>query len=354
LRSESFGTLKDGTPVRLYTLTNQHGLTMKVSDYGAIITSLMVPDAKGNMADVVLGYDRLEDYVKGSPYFGAVVGRYANRIARGLFVLDGTSYQLATNNQPGGIPCHLHGGVVGFDKLMWDAEGALTDDAVGLRFRRVSPDGEEGYPGNLSISLNYWLNNANELRIEYQATTDKPTPVNLTNHSYFNLGGHDSTTILDHSLMIVSDHITPVNQGLIPTGALLSVADTPFDFRSPIPIGARIDDDHPQLAYGLGYDHNYVLSRWDGKLQPAATLSDPHSGRVMQVWTTEPGLQFYSGNFLDGSNLGKGGHPYQHRSGLCLETQHFPDSPNKHRFPSTILRPDEIYRSVTVYRFMNR
>lgn len=346
-----WGQLKDGRTVHLYTLKNARGMTMRVSDYGCIIVSLTAPDRDGKYADIVLGYDRLADYVKATPYFGAVVGRYGNRIAGGKFTLDGKTHTLATNNDPGGIPCHLHGGDVGFDKVLWDSEEICKDGAVGIQFHYLSRDGEEGYPGNLDVTVRYWLTGDNELRIEYEATTDQATPVNLTHHSYFNLGGHDSGTILNHELMIAADNITPVDKGLIPTGKLLPVAGTPFDFTKPTAIGKRVDADDEQLKFGLGYDHNFVLSRWDGKLRLAARVYEPTSGRFMEVHTTEPGVQFYCGNFLDGSNVGKGGRACQHRTGFCLETQHFPDSPNHPEFPSTILRPGEVYRHTTVYRF---
>ncbi|HRX83557.1 MAG TPA: aldose epimerase family protein [Phycisphaerae bacterium] len=354
IAKESWGKTSDGESVDLYTLTNTQGMTMRVTNYGAIVVALTAPDRDGKFADVVLGYDHLDDYLKSSPYFGAVVGRYGNRIAAGRFTLDGKTYQLATNNAPGGVPCHLHGGNKGFDKVVWDAKGEMKDGAVGIRFHRVSPDGEEGYPGNLDITMHYWLTDQNEFRIEYAATTDRATPVNVTHHSYYNLGGHDSGTILDHELMIAADHITPVDKGLIPTGAFTPVAGTPFDFTSPTVIGSRVNADDTQLEYGLGYDHNFVLSRWDGKLRLAATVYDPQSGRQMEVLTTEPAIQFYCGNFLDGSNVGKGGHAYAYRTAIVLETQHYPDSPNHPDFPSTILRPGEEYRHTCVYRFSAR
>lgn len=351
IAKQVWGQMPDGRTVHLYTLTNAKGMTMRVSDYGAIITALTAPDREGRMADVVLGYDKLADYVKATPYFGAAIGRYGNRIAGGKFTLDGKTYTLATNNDPGGIPCHLHGGKVGFDKVLWDAKGIVKEGAVGLKFHYLSRDGEEGYPGNLDITMYYWLTEAGELRVEYEATTDKATPVNLTQHSYFNLAGHDAGTILDHELMLAADRFTPVDKGLIPTGELAPVQGTPFDFTQPTAIGKRVSDKHEQLEFGLGYDHNFVLARWDGKLRLAATVHEPTSGRFMEVLTTEPGVQFYCGNFLDGTNVGKGSHAYQHRTGFCLETQHFPDAPNQPTFPSTILRPDETYHHVTVYRF---
>lgn len=348
---QAWGEMPDGRPVHLFTLKNAGGMTMQVSDYGGTIVSLTAPDRNEQFADIVLGYDRLEDYLAASPYFGALVGRYGNRIAGGKFTLDGKTYTLATNNEPGGVPCHLHGGNVGFDKVVWDAQAIVKNGAVGLRLHYLSPDGEEGYPGNLDVTVHYWLTDGNVLRIEYEATTDQATPVNLTQHSYFNLAGHNSGTILDHELMIHARHITPVDKGLIPTGEMMPVEGTPFDFTTPTAIGKRVNADHQQIEFGPGYDHNWVLTGWDGKLRPAATVYEPRSGRFMEILTTEPGLQFYCGNFLDGSNVGKGGHAYQHRTGFCLETQHFPDSPNQPKFPSTILRPGEVYRHTTEYRF---
>jgi aldose 1-epimerase len=346
-----WGQAQDGRPVHLFTLKSGSGMVMRITNYGCIIVSLTAPDRNGRFGDVVLGYDDLGSYMADSPYFGAVVGRYGNRIAAGKFTLDGKVYTLATNNEPAGIPCHLHGGKNGYDKVLWDATGIIEDNAVGVKLHYVSKDGEEGYPGRLDIVVHYRLTAENELRIDYEATTDKPTPVNPTHHGYFNLAGHDSGTILDHELMIAADHITPVDPGLIPTGELMPVEGSPFDFRTATAIGKRINNRHEQLKFGLGYDHNFVLSRWDGKLRLAARVYEPKSGRVMEILTTEPGLQFYSGNFLDGSNVGKGGHAYQHRTGFCLEGQHFPDSPNQPQFPSCILRPGEVYRQTKVYRF---
>ncbi len=347
----AWGELPDGRGVDLYVLTNKHGMQMKATNYGGLIVALTAPDREGEFADVVMGFDNLKDYIADTNFFGGLIGRFGNRIADGKFTLNGKSYDLATNNAPGGIPCHLHGGEEGFHKKLWNAEAAVADDAVGLKLHRVSPDGEEGYPGNLDVTVWYWLTNDNALRIEFMATTDKATPVNLTHHGYFNLGGHASGTILDYELTIPADHITPVNAGLIPTGELMPVKGTPFDFTAPTAIGKRINDEHPQLAHGAGYDHNFVLSRWDTKLRPAARLHDPQSGRVMEILTTEPAIQFYSGNFLDGSVVGKGGKAYAYRTGLCLEPQHYPDSPNQPHFPSTTLQPGEVYRHTSVYRF---
>jgi aldose 1-epimerase len=333
----------------VYTLKNAHGIELKVLDYGGIIVSLKVPDRTGKLGDVVLGYDSLAGYERASPYFGAIVGRYGNRIAHGRFTLDGRTYALATNNGPN----HLHGGVRGFDKVVWDVTPLEARDSVALILRRTSPDGEEGYPGALHATVTYTLTSRNEVIFDYQATADRATPVNLTQHSYFNLAGDGSGDILGHVVTLNADHFTPVDSTLIPTGELQSVAGTPFDFRTPTPIGARIDADDVQLRYGRGYDHNFVLNKGDGDKGPAlgARVYEPSSGRVMEIHTTEPGLQFYSGNFLDGTLRGKNGVVYRHRYGFAMETQHFPDSPNKPGFPSTILRPGAEYRSRTIYAF---
>ena len=347
IQKEIFGKTQQGVQVDLYTLTNANGVVAKITNYGAIVVSLEVPDRKGKMADVVLGYDTLAEYIKDTPYFGAIVGRYGNRIAKGKFTLDGVEYKLATNNGEN----HLHGGIVGFDKVVWDAEPIKQADAVGLKLTYLSKDGEEGYPGNLTSTVCYYLTNDNELKIEYKATTDKATPINLTHHSYFNLAGQGTCDILAHQLMINADRFTPVDATLIPTGELRAVKGTTFDFTKPTPIGDRIDQDDEQLKFGKGYDHNFVLNSSDGSLALAARVTEPTSGRIMEVYTTEPGIQFYSGNFLDGSNVGKGGKVYKHRYGFCLETQHFPDSPNKPDFPSVTLKPGEKYTCTTVYKF---
>ncbi|MDZ7338104.1 MAG: galactose mutarotase [candidate division KSB1 bacterium] len=347
---QHFGTTPDGQEVELFTLTNSRGLKAGVITYGGIVVSLEVPDRNGTLADVVLGYDNLDDYLKDSPYFGSLIGRYGNRIGRARFVLDGTEYTLAANDGPN----HLHGGLRGFDKVVWKGEPVREKNAVGVRLWYLSPDGEEGYPGNLSAQVTYRLTEENELRIDYEATTDKPTVVNLTHHSYFNLAGQGNGDILGHVLQINADRFTPADAELIPTGELRDVEGTPLDFRRPVAIGARINADDEQLRCGRGYDHNFVLNSGGGSLALAATVYEPNSGRLMEVFTTEPGLQFYSGNFLDGHHVGKGRKVYGHRTGFCLEAQHFPDSPNKPQFPSVVLRPGETYRQTTIYRFSVR
>jgi aldose 1-epimerase len=343
------GAVFQGKPVEMVTLKNTSGIELRAIAYGGTITSLTVPDRDGALADIVLGFDEPAKYWADPPppFFGAIIGRYGNRIAKGRFVLDGRTYTLATNNGPN----HLHGGDRGFDKQLW---AVTTKDAAhesSAIFTRTSPDGEEGYPGTLQARVTYTLTDQNELIIDYHAVSDKATPVNLTQHSYFNLAGEGSGDILGQQLMINADRYTPVDGTLIPTGELAPVAGTPFDFRAATAIGARIDQDHPQLKNGKGYDHNWVLNRTGGGLALAARLKDPKSGRSMEIATTEPGLQFYSGNFLDGTIKGKGGHVYGYRTGLCLETQHFPDSPNQKNFPSTILRPGQPYDSRTVFTF---
>ena len=347
LGQQPWGTTPDGKSVSLFTLRNSNGMEARITNYGGIVVSLLVPDKDGKLGDVVLGYDSLADYVRSNPYFGCIAGRYANRIAKGLFTLNGVQYHLAVNNGPN----HLHGGLKGFDKVVWDAEPAESPDGPSLKLTYLSKDGEEGYPGDLSVTVIYTLTDENELRINYKATTDKPTIVNLTNHSYFNLAGAGKGNILDQLLMINADKFTPIDTTFIPTGELRDVAGTPMDFRKPTAIGARINDDDPQLKAGLGYDHNWVINRTGPGLVLAARAVDPVSGRVLEVRTTEPGIQFYSGNFLDGSNMGKGGNVYNYRDGFCLETQHFPDSPNKPEFPPVVLNPGETYSSETVFRF---
>lgn len=343
-----FGALPSGQPVDAFVLRSAVGLTMRCITFGATITALEVPDRHGLPGDVVLGHDTLDGYLEASPYFGAVVGRHANRIAFARFTLDGEPHRLTINDGPH----HLHGGIRGFDKVVWDAETIEEPDVVGVRFSYESADGEEGYPGVLSAGVDYRLTAAGELRIDYRATASRPTPVNLTQHSYWNLADAGASSIVDHELTIHADEITPVDPTLIPVGERRQVAGTAFDFRAPRVIGARIEDDDEQLRRAGGYDHNFVLRQaGTGALRPAARLHDARSGRIMDVSTTEPGLQLYSGNFLDGSIRGKGGQPYRHRAGLCLETQHFPDSPNHPAFPSAILRPGAVYVSRTVFAF---
>jgi aldose 1-epimerase len=340
-----FGTLPDGKKVNIYTLTNSRGTEARVINYGGIVVSLNVKDKTGALVDVVLGYDSLSEYVKASPYFGALIGRYGNRIGGGKFTLNGETYTLAQNDNGN----HLHGGLKGFDKVYWDIE---RQDQSRLKLTFKSVDGEEGYPGNLDVQVTYSLTEDNTFQIEYLAKTDKPTVVNLTQHTYFNLGGHNSGDILNHQLQINAPSYLPVDKGLIPTGKVESVENTPFDFRASNTVGARINDTHEQMVLGKGYDHCWVFGPGsDAALRSVATLALHTTGIQMEVLTTEPAIQFYSGNFLDGKNIGKGGHAYQHRYGLCLETQHFPDSPNKPEFPSVVLTPDSVYHSVTAYRF---
>ena len=340
-----FGILPDGQQVTVFTLTNRQGMQVKVLDFGAIISAIHVPDRDGTFADVVLGFERLEPYLANRAFLGAVIGRFGNRIAEGRFTLDGKDYQLAVNNAPN----HLHGGDQGFHQVMWRAEPFTRDDAVGVTFTRSSPHGEDGYPGKLDVTVVYELDNDNALGLRYHAVTDQATPINLTNHSYFNLAGQG--TILGHEVAINADRYLPVDAGSIPTGELAEVAGTPFDLRQSTVIGDSIDLPHEQLRIGRGYDHNFVLNQQaEQGLTLAATVREPQSGRVMQVYTQEPGVQFYSGNFLDGSQHGKQG-PILYRGALCLETQHFPDSPNQSHFPDTILRPGQVYRTHTVYRF---
>lgn len=340
-----FGAMPDGAPVDLFTLTNPAGLEVRAISYGAVLVSIRTPDRTGRLADIVLGFDALDGYLTRSRYFGALVGRYGNRIANGRFTIDGRTFQLATNNGTN----HLHGGVKGFDKVLWKGEPFERDGNIGVTFTYTSRDGEEGYPGTLRTSVTYSLTPRNELIVDYTATTDKPTIVNLTQHSYFNLAGEGHGDVGRHELMLNADRFTPVDAGMIPTGELAPVAGTPFDFRTATSIGARIGADHQQLKFGDGYDHNYVLNGGPG-LHLAARVVEPSSGRTMQVDTTEPGVQFYSGNKLTDA-VGKAGHVYGPRTGFCLETQHFPDSPNKSNFPSTILRPGDTYRSKTVFTF---
>ncbi|MGH9433281.1 MAG: aldose epimerase family protein [Terriglobia bacterium] len=347
IKRSVFGKMPDGQVVSLYTLTNRNGMKAGITNYGGRVVSIVVPDRRGNFADVVLGYDNLDGYLsKNDPFFGAIVGRYANRIAQGRFKLEGAEYHLPINDGPNS----LHGGPEGFDKKIWKAE-ELSQIHPALALTYLSKNGEEGYPGDLSVKIVYTLTDANELRIDYHATTDKDTVLNLSNHSYFNLAGQGNGNILKHLMMIKADKFTPVAATLIPTGELRSVAGTPFDFRQPTPIGARINEDNQQLKYCHGYDMNFVLNRKGSGLELAARAVDPESGRVLEVLTTQPGLQFYTGNFLDGTIRGKGGKVYGHRDAFCLETQHFPDSPNHPNFPSTELKPGQTFHQVTVFKF---
>lgn len=348
---KSFGKTPDGREAQLFTLRNAGGLTADITDFGATVVRLFAPDRHGDLSDVVLGFDSVDGYARSpGPYFGATIGRCGNRIAHGRFTLDGKAYQLATNNSPGGIPCHLHGGKIGFDKRLWSTAG-VSADGSSLRLGYHSPDGEEGYPGNVDVTVTFTLTDNNELRIEYAATTDKPTLVNLTNHSYFNLAGEGGRTVLGHVLTLNAARYLPVNQGLIPTGELAPVSGTLLDFRAPHTIGDRIERPNEQLRFAAGYDHCFALDSDGGEPVVAAVVLEPLSGRELEVLTTEPGIQFYSGNFLDGTLLGKNGHAYERRSGFCLETEHFPDAPNHPSFPSIVLRPGQTYASTTVYRF---
>ncbi len=350
VREHPFGKTEAGTPVQLYILTNDKGMTAKVMTYGAILTELDVPDRDGKPGDVVLGFDDLAGYLRGNPFFGATVGRVANRIAKGQFMLDGKEYHLAINNGPNA----LHGGLKGFDKKVWKAKILEKQPGgVAVQFHYLSKDGEEGYPGKLSAEVTYTLTNDNALRLDYRATTDKATPVNLSNHTYFNLAGQGSGTILDEEIMLAARRYTPVDETLIPTGKIESVEGTPLDFTKPTRIGERIERLKGKGQPG-GYDHNFVLDGGGKKLALAARVYDPKSGRVMEMETTEPGVQFYTGNFLDGKLKGKGGVAYPQHGGFCLEAQHFPDSVHHENFPSIILRPGETYRQTTVYRFSTR
>lgn len=347
VKKDNFGKTNDGQIVDIYTLTNKNGLEAKITNFGGIITSLKVPDRQGKIEDVVLGFDNLDGYLKGSPYFGALIGRYGNRIAKGRFTLNGVEYKLAVNNGEN----HLHGGIRGFDKVVWNAKPLKVPNGAALQLTYLSKDGEEGYPGNLSVKVIYTLTNTNDLKIEYWATTDKDTVVNLTSHSYFNFAGQGNGDILNHQLLINARRFTPTDAGSIPTGELKNVKGTPFDFTSAFLIGARINDEDQQLKFGKGYDHNFVLNGRAGTLRQAAVVYESNSGRLMEIWTTEPGIQFYSGNFLDGTITGKDGKVYQQRYGFCLETQHFPDSPNKPAFPTTVLRKGARYHTITIHKF---
>lgn len=341
-----FGELKDGTKVDLYTMLNDNGMVVQITNYGGIITSIKVPDKNGAIEEVTLGYDNLDSYVKRNPFFGTLVGRYGNRIANGEFTIDGTKYPLVKNNGPN----HLHGGTIGFDKVVWEAKEISEADVVGIELEYFSKDMEEGYPGNLQTKVVYTLNNENELKIDYWAETDKATHVNLTNHAYFNLKDGGVTDHTGHIMQINAGFITPVDETLIPTGELMPVENTPFDFRQPKTIGEGIDAEHEQIQFGGGFDHNFVINGEAGGLRLCAKVTEPATGRVMQVLTTEPGVQFYTGNFL-GSITGIDGKVYNKRHGFCLETQHYPNSPNQPEFPSTLLSLGETYRTATVFKF---
>ena len=343
-----FGPPQNGIAVDLYTLRNNKGVEAAICNYGGLVISLKVPNRWGGFGDVVLGYDNLADYIKDTPYFGAMIGRYGNRIAKGKFTLDGKEYTLPINNGPNA----LHGGLKGFDKVVWEPKILARSEGPSLQLRYTSKDGEEGYPGNLSVTAVYTLTDDNALKLEYTATTDKDTVLNLTQHSYFNLAGKGD--ILNHTVMIPADKFTPVDSTLIPTGELRPVDGTPFDFRTPTPIGARIGQDDEQLKFGNGYDHNWVINKPMGKLGLMARVFEPTSGRVLEVLSTEPGLQFYTGNFLDGKLKGKGGCVYQFRNAFCMEPQHYPDSPNQPNFPSVVLKPGQVYKNTIIFKFSLR
>lgn len=342
-----WGAMPSGEPVDQYTLTNARGTQIRVITLGAIITSIIVPDKSGAPDDIALGMTDVNGYLTKSPYFGAVVGRYGNRIAKGKFTLDGTTYSLAVNNGPN----HLHGGLVGFDKRLWTGSVAKAENGVGLRLALTSADGDQGYPGELRVTVRYVLTNDDRLIIDYDATTSKATVLNLTQHTYFNLSGRMRENVLEHQLMLNADRFLVVDSTLIPTGVLAPVTGTPFDFRTATAIGKRINAPNAQIKNGGGYDHSFALTRKGAGLEHAAQVFDPVTGRTLDVWTTEPGIQVYTGNFLDGTVPGKGGRKYQHRGAICLETGHFPDSPNHPAFPSTVLRPGQKFHSQTIYGF---
>lgn len=349
IKKEPFGKTPGGEAVEIYTLTNSKKAEARIMTYGGTVVSLKVPDRKGKFDDVVLGYDTLDGYLKDTSYLGSLIGRYGNRIAKGKFALNGVEYTLVRNNGEN----HLHGGTKGFDKVVWKAKSSVNKNGARLELTYLSRDGEEGYPGNLSVKVIYTLTENSELKIDYSATTDKDTVLNLTNHAYFNLAGAGSGDILGHQMQINADRFTPTDSGSIPTGELRSVKGTPFDFTAPAAIGARIEQADEQLKFGSGYDHNFVLNKNGRSPSLAATVFEPGSGRVMEVYTTEPGVQFYAGNFLSGAK-GKNGKIYLRRHGFCLETQHYPDSPNKPQFPSVVLKPKQTYTQTTVYKFTAR
>lgn len=344
LDKAKFEVAINGKPVSLYNLENKNGLMVQITNYGGRIAALWVPDRDGNFDDIITGYDSINGFINNTNYFNGIIGRYGNRIAKGKFILNNKEYSLAINNAPNS----LHGGTIGFDHVVWNVEKSVKDSLI---LTYLSVDGEEGYPGNLAVKVIYSLNDKNEFKIDYFAEADAPTVVNLTNHAYFNLAGHDIADILEHTLMINADRYTPVDSTLIPTGEIVVVAETPFDFTTPTPIGDRINADNQQIKFGMGYDHNWVLNKAGNEMSLAASLEEPESGRIMEIYTNEPGIQFYSGNFLDGTITGKGGVIYKHRQALCLETQHFPDSPNQNIFPSTVLNPGEKYITSTIHKF---
>lgn len=347
---EPYGVTRDSIPVDIYTLTNNNGMKVRITNYGGIIQYLSAPNKNGKYEDVVLGYDKLNSYIEATPYFGAIVGRYGNRIANGKFTLDGVDYKLAQND---GVN-HLHGGIVGFDKVVWDATSIKSNDTVSLKLEYLSKDGEEGYPGNLKVTVIYTLTDDDAIKIDYQAMTDKKTHINLTNHSYFNLTADFKNKILNHSLWLNADRYIPIDPVAIPLGMVESVSDTPFDFTTPKKIGKNILDENQQLKNGIGYDHCMVFEQYSSEVKLQATVYEEESGRVMDVYTDQPAVQFYVGNYLDGSNIGKGDLPYKYRTGFCLETQYYPDSPNQSQFPSTVLEPDEIYSTTTIYKFSSK
>jgi aldose 1-epimerase len=352
INEDDFKGIHKGKPTALYTLRNRNGMVVQITNFGAKIVSIYVPDRDGNFADIVLGYESIKEYIDGNPYFGAICGRYANRIANGKFVIDGKTYQLPVNNGPNS----LHGGPEGFNNQVFDAKGVISiPDGEQVEMVYISKDGEMGYPGTLTLKVTYSVTNSNELRLDYEAATDKATHVNICSHSFFNLAGEGNGDILKHELTLNADIFTPVSEVLIPTGELKAVDDTPMDFRKPEIIGKRIDDNFDQLAFGKGYDHNWVINRnRPGELTLAAVCHDPGSNRMMEIHTTQPGVQLYTGNWLDGSDKGKGGKSYGMRSALCLETQNYPDSPNKPGFPSTLLRPGEVYKQTCLHKFSTK
>jgi aldose 1-epimerase len=350
VKKQPFGMMADGQAIDLYTLTNQSGMEASIITYGGIVVTLKTPDRDGKLGDVVLGFDKLDGYLKATAHFGALIGRYGNRIGKASFTLDGVLHKLPANDGPN----TLHGGPKGFDKVVWQARDVSDAQSQRLELTYLSKDGEEGFPGNLSVTVVYTLTDNNELRIDYTASTDKATVVNLTNHSYFNLAGQGEGDVLGHELTLNADQFTPVDKVLIPTGELRSVEGTPFDFRKPVAIGARINQSDEQLKFGRGYDHNFVLTSGGGTLSLAARVQEPKTGRVMEVLTTEPGIQFYSGNFLDGAVTGKGGVVYKKHFGFCLETQHYPDSPNHPDFPPVVLKPGETYKHTMIHKFSAR